>query len=111
MTGCLVLSLLGSREQEASQLLAMGATAHYAIAYAGLFAIPLAGNRALIAKLPPWLRVTALAGLLSSLIALVIAVYPIVEVQSRGLYAAKICGIVLASNVVGLSIYRLGRRS
>ena len=102
----ILLSMLGVREQEASQLLSNASIAHYALAYVGLFALPLVGRAALRDGLPTWVKVAALAGLLSSLVSLAIAVYPIVDVASRIGYAAKICAVVLAANGVGVLIYR-----
>ena len=104
------LSMLGVREQEASQLLAAASIAHYAIAYVALFALPLLGSRALRSALPAWVKLAALAGLISSVISLGIAVYPIVDVTSRGTYAAKICAVVVVSNLAGVMIYRAGKR-
>jgi hypothetical protein len=43
-------------------------------------------------------------------VSLAIAVYPIVDVTSRGAYAAKICVVVVASNVAGVIIYRTGQK-
>ena len=105
----ILLSMLGVREQEASQLLANASIAHYALAYVGLFALPLVGRAALRAGLPMWVKVAALAGLLSSIVSLAIAVYPIVDVTSRMEYAAKICAVVLVANGLGVVIYRAGR--
>ncbi|HUD98724.1 MAG TPA: APC family permease [Bryobacteraceae bacterium] len=107
----ILLSMLGVREQEASQLLANASIAHYALAYVGLFALPLLGRKALRAALPAWVRLASLAGLGSSLISLAIAVYPIVDVTSRIAYAAKICAVVLVANGAGVLIYRWGSRS
>lgn len=107
--GLILLSMLGVREQEASQLLANASIAHYALAYVGLFALPLAGRAALRAKLPWWVKAAAVGGLGSSLVSLGIAVYPIVEVTSRVEYAAKICAVVLVANGLGVMIYRAGR--
>jgi glutamate:GABA antiporter len=104
------LSMLGVREQEASQLLAAASIAHYAIAYVALFALPLLASRALRSALPLWVKLTALVGLVSSVVSLAIAVYPIVDVTSRGAYAAKICVVVVASNIAGLIIYRTGQK-
>jgi hypothetical protein len=104
------LSMLGVREQEASQLLAAASIALYAIAYVVLFALPLLGSRALRSALPAWVKLAALGGLISSVISLVIAVYPIVDVTSRGAYAAKICAVVVVSNLAGVMIYRAGQR-
>jgi amino acid transporter len=105
-----LLSMLGVREQEASQLLTLASVVHYAIAYVALFALPVFGSRALRSALPPWVRLVSIAGLGSSLVALLISVYPIVDVVSRAAFAAKICGVVAVSNALGVLIYRAGRR-
>jgi amino acid transporter len=101
-----LLSMLGVREQEASQLLAMCAVVHYAIAYIALFALPFMGGHAFRAALPGWVKALAVAGFLASLISLLIAVYPIVDVTSRSEYAGKICGVVMVANMAGVLIYR-----
>ena len=103
-------SMLGVREQEASQLLAGASIALYAIAYVALFALPLLGRRTLRSALPTWVKLAALAGLISSVVSLVIAVHPIVDVTSRGAYAAKICAVVVVTNLAGVIIYRAGKR-
>jgi len=105
----ILLSMLGVREQEASQTLAEASVAHYAIAYVGLFALPLAGRAALRQRLPLWVKLLSGAGLLSSLVSLFIAVYPVVDVVSREAFAAKICAVVAVSNMLGVAIYRAGR--
>jgi amino acid transporter len=107
--GLILLSLLGVREQEASQLLTMASIVHYAIAYVALFALPLFGRAALRRQLPRWLKVAAAAGMASSLVALLISVYPVVDVVSRLAFAGKICAVVVVSNMTGVSIYRLGQ--
>src|SRR5689334_4013938 len=103
-------SMLGVREQEASQLLAGASIALYAIAYVALFAVPLLGRRALRSALPAWVKILSLAGLISSLVSLVIMVYPIIDVADPGMYAAKICAVVVVSNMLGLAIYKAGQR-
>ena len=107
----IVLSLVGVHEQEANQLLSTASIVHYALAYVALFALPLIGCRTLRAKLPKWLKLVAAGGLFSSLISLAIAVYPIVDVVSRQAFAAKICAIVVLSNMTGILIYRAGRHT
>jgi amino acid transporter len=106
----ILLSMMGVREQEASQLLAAASIALYAITYVALFALPIFGSRALRNALPAWVKFAALLGLISSAVSLVIAVYPIVDVTSRGEYAAKISAVVVLSNLLGLLIYRAGRK-
>ncbi len=107
--GLILLSLLGVREQEASQLLTLASIVHYAIAYVALFALPLFGCAALRRQLPGWLKVAAGAGMASSLVALLISVYPVVDVVSRVAFAGKICAVVVVSNMAGVLTYRLGQ--
>ena len=106
-----ILSMLGVHEQEANQLLQGTSSAHYALVYVALFAIPLLGSSSLRRRLPRWLWVASLAGLGSSLIAVLIAVYPIIEVSNRSAYAAKIGGALLISNVIGVTVYRSRSRT
>lgn len=110
----ILLSMLGVREQEASQVLTNASIVHYAIAYAALFAIPVFGAAQVARhtgeRLPSWLRVASAAGLGSSLVSLFIAVYPVVDVVSRFAYAVKIGGVVVLTNIVGVALYRAGRR-
>ncbi len=108
--GFVLLSMLGVREQEASQVLAGASVIHYAIAYISLFALPVIGRRALRSKLPLWLKIASVAGLATSTISLVIGVYPIVDVVSRAGYAVKIGGAVVFSNLLGVLVYRWGKR-
>jgi glutamate:GABA antiporter len=104
----LFLSMLGVREQEASQLLGNASVVHYALAYIALFALPLVG--ALRSGVPGWLKAAAAAGLFASLISLTIAVYPIVDVVSKTAYATKIVSVVILSNAAGVLIFRAGAR-
>jgi amino acid transporter len=103
-------SMLGVREQEASQLLAGASIALYAITYVALFALPLLGRRALRSALPLWVKILSLVGLISSVVSLGIMVYPIIDVADPGMYAAKICAIVVVTNVLGVAIYKAGRK-
>jgi amino acid transporter len=106
----IILSMMGVREQEASQLMTNASTVHYAIAYISLFALPLLGVRKLRGSLPLWLKFAAGAGLVASLVSLLIAVYPIVDVVSRTAYAVKIGAVVVLSNILGLAVYWDGKR-
>ena len=109
---CLVvLSMLGVHEQEAMQLLQNASTAHYGITYVALFALPLFGAAQLRHTLASWLKVASAAGLASSLIAVLIAVYPIIDVSSNTSYAMKIGGTVLVSNLIAILIYRARRKT
>jgi hypothetical protein len=81
----------------------------YAIAYIGLFALPLLGTAAFRSGLPMWVRLVSAAGLASSVVSLAITVYPIVDVASPATYAAKIGSVVVLANVTGVGIYYAGR--
>ncbi len=107
----ILLSMTGVHEQEAAQTLLVASDVHYAITYVALFLIPLVGYRVLRGRLPLWLKIASAAGLLTSLVSLFIAVYPIVDVVSRNAYATKICAVVVISNMLGIMIYRWGRRA
>jgi glutamate:GABA antiporter len=98
-----ILSTAGVHEQEAMQLLQNATTAHYAITYVILFAIPLFAGQKF--SCPPWLRFLSVGGLISSLIAVFIAVYPVITVSSPVAYACKIAGVVLASNGLAIFVY------
>jgi amino acid transporter len=100
-------SMLGVREQEALQLLNSASNVHYGIAYVALFAIPIFGSPRVRQTLPRWLGLPAMAGLISSAIAVLIAVYPIVDVVSNLEYAGNIIGVVLVSNLAGVLIYAM----
>jgi len=104
-----VLSLVGVEEQESSQLLTNVSIVHYAVAYIALFALPLFGVRQLRSRLPLWLKVAAAAGMFSSLVSLLISVYPVVDVVSKAEYAVKITGVVVVSNMAGVLLYRAAR--
>jgi hypothetical protein len=64
----------------------------------GLFALPLMGRAALRAGLPMWVKVAALAGFVSSVVSLAIAVCPILDVFSRMEYAAMSYAVALVAN-------------
>jgi amino acid transporter len=102
----LILSMLGVKEQETMQLLSNASTVHYGVSYLALFALPLLGFAQFRHRLPRWIKFVAAIGLVSTLIAIVIAVYPIIDVSSNASYAAKILGTVLVTNTIGFLIYR-----
>jgi amino acid transporter len=103
----IVLSMLGVRAQESSQLLTTAAIAHYALAYAALFALPVVGAPRLRAALPVWVKLVSAAGFAASLVSLGVAIYPIVDVANRSTYAVKVAGVVVASNLIAFWICRL----
>ena len=105
----LLLSMLGVRAQETMQLLLNATTVHYGLVYVVLFALPLFGTAGFRTGIPAWLRVVSVAGLISSLVAVMITIYPIIGVSSRLSYASKLAGTVVVSNLLGVAVYR-GRK-
>jgi glutamate:GABA antiporter len=109
----LMLTLLGQVGvglQEAFQLLDNAAGIFYAFTYLALFAIPLFGAARLGVTPPLWLRVMAASGFAVSLLYSVLSVFPIIDVVSWQMFAAKIITVLVAANVVGVGIYLAGRR-
>ncbi|HEX4961017.1 MAG TPA: APC family permease [Thermoanaerobaculia bacterium] len=97
--------LIGVGKQEAFQLLWTASGVFYALTYLVMFAIPLAGLRGVTPRPTPWLRLCALSGLLMTLLYVCLSIVPIIQVESRFLFALKISGLIVVTNVVGLGIY------
>jgi amino acid transporter len=102
--------LVGVRAQEAFQLIDNAAGVFYAIAYAVLFALPLVGLHQLKPRAPLWLRLAATVGLLVTLLYAVLTIFPIIDVESRLAFAAKIIATTIGANLIGALLYLLGQR-
>jgi hypothetical protein len=61
------------------------------------------------AKAPWWLKVAAVSGFVVSAVGAFFTVVPIIDVQSRLLFAAKIMVVVAVWNGIGLAIFGLAR--
>ncbi len=107
----LILGSAGVGLQEGFQVLENASTAHYAIAYLALFAIPLIGVKAIRLALPPWLKWSSAIGFCATLFSLAISAYPFVDVVNPQAYAAKILGATALSNLIGFTFYRIRERS
>jgi glutamate:GABA antiporter len=97
--------LIGVGKEEAFQLLWNASAIFYALTYLVMFALPLVGLRARSRRPPLWLRAAALSGFLMTLLFVVLSILPIVQVESRMVFAMKISGLILATNAVGLAIF------
>ena len=106
-----VAVLIGVGQQEAFELLLVGAFAFYAIAYLALFAIPLFARKELGIRPGLLFRVGAVSGFLMTLLYIVLSIFPIVDVQSSWEYSAKTAGGIIGANLLGIAIYRWGRRT
>lgn len=104
------LSLTGVRAQEAFQLLDNAGGVFYALTYLVLFSIPLFGMKALGVRAPWWLKIACASGFVVTLIYIRYSIVPITEVENPLSFALKIAGTVLLANVVGVTIYGLGKR-
>jgi amino acid transporter len=104
-----VASQFGTHAQEAFQLIDNVGTVFYGIVYVALFAIPLVGRRELRQRIPLPIRLSAVSGLIVTVMAVVFALVPIVHVASDLVFAAKIVGVVALFNLAGFAIYRLTR--
>jgi amino acid transporter len=102
--------LIGVGEQEAFQLLDNAAGIFYGFAYVALFAIPLFGLRAFGARPPLWLKVAAVAGLLTTLLYCTLSTYPIIPVPNRLSFTLKIVTVIVAANLIGAAIYFTAER-
>lgn len=105
-----LISQTGARAQEAYQLLDNTATMCYSIAYLILFSIPLVGRRSLRDRIPVWVRLMCVPGLLITAIATWLALVPIVAVGSSIHFAMKTLGMVVLVNLIGLAVLLYSRR-
>lgn len=111
--GFSLIGIAGVGQQEAFQLLDNAAGIFYGLTYLALFAIPLLGARRQDSVLPSAsvaLKVAALAGFLTTVLYVVLSVFPIIDVPSWLSFAGKISGVVIALNLIGILVYVSGRR-
>jgi amino acid transporter len=97
-------------EQEAFQLLDNGAGILYGLTYLALFAVPLVGLARTGERAPNWIRAASLAGFATTVLYIILSVVPIVDVVSRMSFALKISSVVVGANIIGVLLYRRGRR-
>ena len=102
--------LIGVKEAEAFQFQDNAASIFYALIYMVLFAIPIVAMKRFGAQAPWWLKIAAALGFVASVIGAFYTVFPIIEVQSRFLFAAKIIVVVIIANVIGAAIYLLDKK-
>jgi amino acid transporter len=105
-----LVGLIGVGKQEAFQLLWNASGVFYALTYLVMFAIPLAGLRGVAPRPPLWLRLCALSGFLMTLLYVGLSVIPIIQVESRLLFALKISALIVLTNLLGLGIYLAAQR-
>lgn len=94
-------STVGTGRQEAFQLLDSGMGIFYGLTYLAMFAIPILGY----ASPSPGLRLAAVSGFGMTLLGVVLAVFPIIDVPNPLSFTVKVGGTVVLANVVGVLIY------
>ncbi len=102
--------LVGVGHQEAFQLLWNTGGVFYALTYLVMFALPIVGLRGVVPRPSLGVRVAAVSGLLMTVLFLATAVFPIVAVVSRLAFAAKIAGLIVVANGIGVLVYSTSRR-
>jgi amino acid transporter len=102
--------LIGVGPQEAFQLADNAAGVFYGIAYLIFFAIPLVGAAKIRTGAPLWLRVAAVSGFLVTLVYIAFTTFPIVDVVNRSWFAAKIIGVTVITNAIGVAIFAAGSK-
>jgi len=105
-----LVPLVGVKEAEAFQFQDNAANVFYALIYMVLFAIPIVAMKRFGARAPWWLKIAAVLGFAVSVIGAFYTVFPIIEVQSRFLFAAKIIAVVIVANAIGAAIYMLDQK-
>ena len=105
------LGLIGVGKQEAFQLLWNSAGIFYALTYLAMFAVPLWGLKRTRLAAPWWVKVCACSGLLMTILYISLSVLPIIPVGSRAVFAMKIAGLIVVTNLVGLVLFAYGRTS
>jgi hypothetical protein len=93
-----LVTILDVGHQEAFQLLNNIAGIFYALTYVVMFAIPLKDPSA-----PGTVRGAAFSGLAMTLLYIALSIFPIIEVKNRGVFTAKIIGVVLLANLAAQS--------
>lgn len=105
-----VVGLIGVGKQEAFQILWNASGVFYALTYLVMFAIPLIGLRGSGLKVPIWLKIAAFSGFAMTALYVALSIVPIVKVESQLLFAAKIGGLIVITNLIGVGIYLAARR-
>lgn len=104
-------AIIGVGQQESYELLLTWSFTFYGIAYLGLFAIPILSRRDKGLRPAMWIRFAAALGFVTTLVFVVLSVFPIIEVGASSHYSAKIASVVIGANLIGWMIYRAGQRT
>ncbi len=110
-----MLATWGAGHEEAFQLMNGGANTMYGVYYVMFFAVPVAAVlRSGLRNLPRpgvWLVLASISGMLITVMGMVFALLPIVDVKSKMLFAVKVGVVALVVNAIGALLYWRGSRS
>lgn len=114
-TGALVAALLvlgsaGVHAAEAFAVLNDTSSELYALAYLAMFLIPICGARSVRERLPRWVMPVCAMGILAIVFVLLLNAYPFVDVANPRIFAVKILGTTLITNLIGYGFYRSRNR-
>ena len=102
---------LTSGHEEAFQVLISSGQLLFGIYYCAMFAVPLlAGPGRGLPRAGRWIRLCAVSGLGITVIATVLALAPIIDVNNSWVFAAKVGGATLLLNLLGVLLYRRSAR-
>jgi amino acid transporter len=102
------LGLIGVGKQEAFQILWNSAGIFYALTYLAMFAVPFGLARTRV-PVPWWVKLCAVSGLLMTVLYISLSVLPIIPVGSRTIFAMKIAGLIVVTNLLGLALFVSGK--
>jgi amino acid transporter len=105
-----LVGLIGVGKQEAFQLLWNASGVFYALTYLAMFAIPLIGLRGATSRPPAWLKLAAFSGLVMTLLYVGLSIVPIIQVESRLMFALKIGGLIVITNILGVAIFGMAAK-
>jgi glutamate:GABA antiporter len=97
-----MIGLIGVGKQEAFQLLWNASGIFYALTYLVMFAVPLLGRAT---ERSWWLTIAALSGFLMTLLFVVLSVLPIIQVENRLAFTAKISALIIITNLIGVALF------
>jgi amino acid transporter len=100
----------GTGAQEAFQLIVTCGNIFYGIYYVMMFLIPLVAGGRFGVRAGFWLKLAAVSGIAITLLAMGFNLMPIVHVASKWGFAAKVAGVSLALNLLGIAVYWNGTR-
>jgi amino acid transporter len=111
IAGLITLGSAGVHAAEAFNVLNNASSEFYALAYLGMFAIPVLGMKLFRRAVPLWVLMLCVIGFLSTLLTFVLNAYPFDTAASPVIFAAKILGATLLINLLGYGFYKARNRN